>query len=346
MRKYDVIIIGAGPGGLRCAEILGKNNKKVLLLEKNSEIGPKICAGGLTRKAFKYLHIPDRLVEKRFQNIVFQSPKQRTKLEFGEDFAYTIEREKLGQWQLNKLQSLKSVDVETSVEVVKIGDEYIVTGYNEKIYFEKLVGADGSNSVLRKHLKISSRLIGIAFHYLIPIKQCRNLSEIEVHFDSKLFSAWYSWIFPHREYVSVGYGCFPKVKQFSTARKNFLQWIKKTNIDTHGCQFQSFPINCDYKGFIFQNKYYLVGDAAGLASGFTGEGIFQAFTSGEEVAKKILDKNYRCKKIKEMLNERKIQHLMLVIVLLSGIFRNMIFEIVVFSVKSKFIARTLLRILT
>ncbi|MEA3479944.1 MAG: NAD(P)/FAD-dependent oxidoreductase, partial [Bacteroidota bacterium] len=35
MKKFDVIIVGAGPAGLRCAEILGKSALKVLLLEKD-----------------------------------------------------------------------------------------------------------------------------------------------------------------------------------------------------------------------------------------------------------------------------------------------------------------------
>ena len=45
--NYDIIIIGAGPGGLACAQELGKSKLSVLLLEKNDVIGPKICAGGL-----------------------------------------------------------------------------------------------------------------------------------------------------------------------------------------------------------------------------------------------------------------------------------------------------------
>ncbi len=39
MAKYDVIVIGAGPGGLCNAAILAKNKKKVLLVEKTGEIG-------------------------------------------------------------------------------------------------------------------------------------------------------------------------------------------------------------------------------------------------------------------------------------------------------------------
>ncbi|MBR6491967.1 MAG: FAD-binding protein, partial [Bacteroidales bacterium] len=34
MMKYDVVIIGAGLGGLECAYILAKNGLKVCILEK------------------------------------------------------------------------------------------------------------------------------------------------------------------------------------------------------------------------------------------------------------------------------------------------------------------------
>jgi geranylgeranyl reductase len=48
MESYDVIIVGAGPAGLRCAEVLGGSRLEVLVTEKKSVIGPKVCAGGLT----------------------------------------------------------------------------------------------------------------------------------------------------------------------------------------------------------------------------------------------------------------------------------------------------------
>lgn len=43
---YDVIIIGAGPSGMMCAIRASHNGKKVLLLEKNHEIGKKMRLTG------------------------------------------------------------------------------------------------------------------------------------------------------------------------------------------------------------------------------------------------------------------------------------------------------------
>ncbi len=63
MNFFDIIIIGAGPAGLQCAKFLGNSKFQVLLLEKNKEIGPKVCAGGLTFKDIEYLKLPESLLD-------------------------------------------------------------------------------------------------------------------------------------------------------------------------------------------------------------------------------------------------------------------------------------------
>lgn len=340
MEKFDVIIVGAGPGGLRCAEKLCQSNKKVLLLEKNPKIGPKICAGGLTRKSFNLLNIPIEITENVFQSAVFNAPGTRTKLEFGEIFGYTVSREKLGQWQLKKIENT-SVTVKTSAEVSKITNGTIELKSGEIFEYKHLVGADGSNSLVRRFLKIPTKRMGVAFQYLIP----RKFSDVEFFLDSKLFKIWYSWIFPHQSYTSIGFGCYSKVMSMKDARNNFEKWAINNGIDINKGNFEAFPINCDYRGFHFGNVF-LVGDAAGLVSGFTGEGIYQALISGEEVANIILNPDHVPKKIRKIRREVWIHHLMLAIIWVSGPFRNQLFNLVTFCVKSKFLAKILARILT
>ena len=50
--KYDTVIIGAGLGGLLCAAILSKEGYKVLVLEKNKQIGGCLQSFGLDSKLF------------------------------------------------------------------------------------------------------------------------------------------------------------------------------------------------------------------------------------------------------------------------------------------------------
>ena len=44
--KWDVIVIGGGAAGLMCAAIAAGRGRKVLLLEKNSQVGRKILISG------------------------------------------------------------------------------------------------------------------------------------------------------------------------------------------------------------------------------------------------------------------------------------------------------------
>lgn len=42
--RFDVIVIGAGPGGASCAALLAKKGIKVLLLDQNAKAGGKAIA--------------------------------------------------------------------------------------------------------------------------------------------------------------------------------------------------------------------------------------------------------------------------------------------------------------
>jgi len=55
MEDVEHLIVGAGPAGLRAAQVLAEAGREVLVLEKRPEIGPKTCAGGLTLKTMERL---------------------------------------------------------------------------------------------------------------------------------------------------------------------------------------------------------------------------------------------------------------------------------------------------
>lgn len=95
MESFDVIIVGAGPAGLKCAETLGNSKYKVLLLEKNSEIGPKVCAGALSDNCVKYLNLPQNLIDFQCDEIIFHINNSKFKVKKKCNL-YTVDRKNLG----------------------------------------------------------------------------------------------------------------------------------------------------------------------------------------------------------------------------------------------------------
>lgn len=328
MQPYDVIIIGAGPGGLRCAETLGNSSLRVVLLEKNNEIGPKVCAGGLTGKSFDHLNLPPQLVEFSLRNVKLHVNNISSSIKSDSDFAFTIDRKELGQWQLQKLKQYPNIEVRTNSKVSQITREFVVVG-DEKIRYKYLVGADGTNSIVKTFLGIKTRSICIGIQYIIHTDKYKDF---EIFFKPKYFSAWYAWIFPHRGYAAVGCAVENGAMPAKELKENFHRWLKERDIDITEATYEAFPMNTDYHGINFGN-IFLVGDAAGLVSHFTGEGIYQALISGEEVAKTILDSSYTQPKMPAILHKQARHKKLIDMVVKSGKFKSLIFTAGLFLFK-------------
>lgn len=331
MNKYDVIIVGGGPAGLRCAEILGKSSLSILLLEKGTTFGDKVCGGGITRKDLAILNIPDSIIEHKITKTAVISAKRNSMTNAAEAFVFTLNRKDLGRWQKEQLETTH-VEIRTNARVTEIHSEYVVVNEDEKFAYQYLVGADGYNSVVRKYLNIpqEKHLIGIQYTVPDPITD----PKLEIHLHSKYFKSWYAWIFPHKESFAVGCVCDPKLMSAKKLKENFHAWLKEKGINVESAVYHSSPISYDYRGFKF-NNIYLVGEAGGFASGLTGEGIYQSLVSGEVAAKTILDKNYTSEDLKAVIRYNSIQLKMMNVFYRSGIFRSSIYELIVMLLNNK-----------
>ncbi|MBU0663197.1 MAG: NAD(P)/FAD-dependent oxidoreductase [Proteobacteria bacterium] len=302
---FHTVIVGAGPGGLACARILAEHGIQPLVLERKKTIGAKVCAGGITWGGL-ISRVPRDLAEKSFpvQHIITRL--QKVRIEEPAPIIATINRVKLGNY-MAKCAREAGAEIMTGWQVKGIKGQTLVikqkeSGRQQEITFDYLVGADGSSSLVRRHLGLTSNRMGVGINYQIS----GDLQQMEWHLNSRFFRNGYGWIFPHRDTVSIG-AYIPKSMFPDQRLKNgLIAWAGTLGFSLEKEQARADYINYDYQGWRF-GRIFLIGDAAGLASGLTGEGIYPAIISGEETARTILNPEHNTAVMERLIRKQR-QH--------------------------------------
>ncbi len=295
--RYDVIIIGAGPGGLACAHELIDSNLSILLIEKNEIIGPKVCAGGLKNMDKKFELPADKIRTFSEEDYTTKYKSYTLKLEKP---LRTISRHDLGQYQVAMLHGLENVKIITGMKVTSIGKNEVHTSAGN-FSFKYLVGADGSNSLVRRHIGLETKSC-IGMYYEIPGVTDRVIW----HFNPEAIKAGYIWSFPHMDSTSMGVFFNPDCLSPKTAKQALHDYLDAGKIDYSSCKYNTAAISHFYDGCEFGN-IFLVGDAAGLALRTNGAGISFAIVSGKEIARKILNPGYKMPELAVILSYKKRQ---------------------------------------
>jgi flavin-dependent dehydrogenase len=105
----------------------------------------------------------------------------------------------------------------------------------------------------------------------------------------------YAWCFPKRDELSIGVGCrMDRMSNLKESWRDFVSMLERTRgiqIDLDSTRSFRVPLGgCEKR--IIGRRTMLVGDAAGLVSPFSGEGIYYAMESGQiaaDVAKDMTD---------------------------------------------------------
>ena len=279
--SVDTVVIGAGPAGLACAKALAQAGREVVVLERLGRVGPKPCAGGIPAGSLDP-DLPPELLERSFRRQRVVTPGQDFFVADSRPIICTVDREKLGSWMRERAEAA-GAEIICGVRAERIEGDILNTSRG-RFRFRHLVGADGSKSLVRRHLGLPLRLAGLGITYQVP----GRFEEMEWHLSPRHFGNGYAWIFPHRDQASVGVYAFRNSPRSQLLHDRFREWAAARGVELSGLQPRAALVSFDYRGFRFGN-ILLAGDAAGLASGLTGEGIAAAIFSGRLAAATILD---------------------------------------------------------
>jgi geranylgeranyl reductase len=297
---FDVVIIGGGPGGLACAEVLLNKGLRVLLVEKNRRIGPKTCAGILTNLMPTDLIPPDaiRLTQQvlKINGRPFRIPLAQAQ--------FSVSRETLGAFQLSRISNHPGLTLSVGV-TAEIVDRYTVVVNGRSVKTAFIVGADGVHSTVRKFL-------GLPMDQLLAITQEVESSreDLELAITPKLPGNGYLWATPHEGHVNTGIYFDPERLRPQVAKQLLAESVQSDYPLARSRRMSGAWVPIRYVG-VEHGNIYLIGDAAGLALKTNGEGISTAVISGREVARHLLDPSYGMPELARILRVKRKQERLL-----------------------------------
>jgi len=297
LKKYDFIVIGAGPAGSYFSTIISRNGYKTLLIEKKRLPGENIhCGEALSKNSVSgIMDIKNEWISTNINEITFFSPsKSHFTIEFPD-----------GGWILKR----RIFDYDLFVEAAKAGTETItgnaVTNLYRKenywkvklqdgsIFYSKLlIGSDGLPSLVGKATGLTTPLsygqFYLTYQYLIYTNE--STSSMEFFFGNKVAPGGYGWVF------SKGNGTYNAGVGIDRKKTNkypeiFLKDILKFRFKKYNVlsKFGSgIPAIYQEKLVDKDKMVALIGDAARLADPFTGGGIAHALTSAKILGESIL----------------------------------------------------------
>ena len=306
MKHYDIIIIGAGPAGSTLARTLGRE-KKVLLVDKRPlDKEPskliKNCGGLIAPDAQKALatfglSIPKSvLVSPQMFSVETIDFDNRLVRDYQRHYI-NVDREKYDRWLVSLCEKECEQLFSTRYRGAKlVGDKYevklLINSTLKEVSCDILVGADGANS------KVKKELIGTLAHEpkrYVSIQEWfpndKNVNHFVAMFDKEI-SDFYSWIIPKDDGIIFGSAIEDgrSAKRYHDLQKEKLKaygYDLSKPFRQEGC-FIARPMS-SRDVCLGQGSVALIGEASGLISPTSAEGISYAMLSGAELGKAILE---------------------------------------------------------
>jgi len=297
---YDLLVIGGGPAGATCARRAAEKGLDVILIEKSVHPREKPCGGALSPRAVDLLDFDiSHLFEREYQAALLHTPDGKQTVLTRDGFkGYLIQRRRFDDFLLKKAieagaEVIQGTEV-VAIEQLRKGIRALGVGESYKAHL--LVGADGVNGITSNQLRIRDRWdpnsVAVCINAEVPTdpshielvtthKEGRGLTVLNLYFG--LVELGYGWCFPLRESLNIGIGCrMDKAQGLRHKWERFITLIEKTvgcKLDITGEVATRVPFG-GLAGRYVTRRSMLIGDAAGLASPISGEGISYAIESG------------------------------------------------------------------
>jgi len=305
---FDVVVVGAGPGGSMTAKTLAEAGASVLLVEKRPEIGVPVRCGEATGKLGLELlgiNLPKKAIAADTRGSWIYSPNG-TKIVIGGNKVngYILERRVFDK-HLAILAARAGAEVRARTYATGLisgnnGFEGVRLKFFDETYevsCRAVVGADGIEGKVGRWAGLSNRtklsqLVSNVQFEMVGV-ELENPEVLTFYLGKKVAPGGYVWVFPKgRDVANVGVGvrdpnksALAYLKEF-IASKDYLKDATPIGINVGGV-----PVQGPLKKTVSKNVL-LVGDAAVQVDPLSGGGIYNAMHCGR-VAGNVLSEAVR-----------------------------------------------------
>lgn len=280
--SLDAAVVGAGPAGSTVARALAERGARVTLFETRRLPRAKLCGGGLTPKAQRFL--PSAAldtVERRVDRVVLQAPGG-VSVEVHEPDASVamVERREFDEALVERATAAgaRVRDGEAVTDLVsEDGGVRIVTASGRE-RADVVLLADGEPSRLARRAGLASppQERALALQVDLPFEPWTGRDSAVVSYRLR---GGYAWSFPKGDHVSVGLAA-RGVGSTDEIRGSLSRFCRELGLDPARGRVRGHWIPAGLRlGPLARGRVLLLGDAAATADPFFGEGISYALAS-------------------------------------------------------------------
>jgi len=317
MKKFDVIVVGAGTAGSMTAKTAATAGLNVCLIDRKqrAEIGEKVCGDAVGKHHFDRLGLAYPKGEElrtRIEGVKIHSPDKQTvfTVKSAGIYGFILNRHLFGQRLLDEADDAGATLLDSTIAVQPEVKGGFVVGVKAKdmknnttteMQSSVVVDASGFTAILRKSLPEE---IGIDLNVNNEdVEACyREIRQLEseefspqfceIYLDQTQTPCGYHWIFPNDENrINTGLG-IAMVKGFPNPKRQFYHGVlpksmfKNSTVIKGGSWYVPTrrPLDC-----MTGNGFVVVGDSACQVNPIHGGGIGPSMMGGKLAGKAIVD---------------------------------------------------------
>jgi geranylgeranyl reductase len=301
----EVLVVGAAVGGATAAETLAKAGVPVILLERDlSRIKP--CGGAVPPVAFAEFDLPERLISRKVRRALVHSPTERTvAIEVAgingpreDDYIAMCCREEFDQYLRQRAVTHGATLIEGQLTGLAVDANGVTARYRERasgtertLRVAAMIGADGAYSATARALGLPNlpRCVAIQDRIRLPPEKMARWEETaDLYLGADVSPDLYAWAFPKKDHVAVGMGAgHGHTKAVKTHLENLKRRIAPDIEGGEVYMTEAHALPMHPRAQIAFDRVMLIGDAAGLVVGTSGEGIYWAMKSGKLAAETL-----------------------------------------------------------